>query len=91
MIKDELSYLGGYYNNSTYELDIPKIADVSELDEDVVERELEILQSSGDIDINGNIITLITIKPKLNNKFNNLYKPVETILWDKNSMLKLDC
>ena len=34
-INKVLSYLGGYFNATEFELDIPKIADVSELSEDV--------------------------------------------------------
>lgn len=90
MVNTILGYLGGYFKNTTYELDIPKIADVSELSEDEIENELSKLQTNGDISINDNTITLIKISPKSNEKFNDLYRPVETMNWDKNTMLKLD-
>lgn len=85
-----LGYLGGYFNATEYELDIPKIADISESSEDEVNVELQKLQSNGDIDICDNKITLIKISPKNNKKFNELYSPVETLILGKNSMLKLD-
>lgn len=89
-ISKVLSYLGGYFNNTKFELDIPKIADVSESSEEEVENELHKLSLNGDISISNNQITLISIVPKTNKKFNDLYSPIETVAWDKNTILKLD-
>lgn len=85
-----LSYLGGYFNSKEFELDIPKIADVAELSEEDLEKELQELQSKGIIDRVNNNITLIGIEPKKNKIFNDTYAPVETMNWDKHVMLKLD-
>lgn len=90
MIKNVLSCLGGYFGTNTFELDIPKIADVSEMSEEEVSQELEELNTSGDIKLDGNTLTLVNILPKISKKFNDLYAPVETMLWGKNTKLKLD-
>ncbi len=85
-----LSYLGSYFNSNEFELDIPKIADVSEMTEEEVENELNELQMKGDISLDGNKVTLINIKPKKSQKFNDLYAPVETMIWGKGMKLVLD-
>lgn len=85
-----LSYLGSYFNSNEFELDIPKIADVSEMTEEEVENELNELQTKGDISLDGNKVTLINIKPKKSQKFNDLYAPVETMVWGKGMKLQLD-
>lgn len=85
-----LSYLGSYFNSNEFELDIPKIADVSEMTEEEVENELNELQMKGDISLDGNKVTLINIKPKKSQKFNDLYAPVETMIWSKGMKLQLD-
>ena len=90
MIKNVLSYLGGYFNSNTFELDIPKIVDASEFTEEEIIQELKKLQLSGDIKLDKNNITLINIKAKKNKEFNDLYKPVEIIDWVKGTKLKLD-
>lgn len=89
-MKKILSYLGSYFNSDKFELDIPKIADVSEMTEEEVEAELSELQLTGDISLDGNKVTLINIEPKKNQKFNDLYAPVETMTWSKGMKLKLD-
>lgn len=89
-MKKILSYLGSYFNSNEFELDIPKIADVSEMTEEEVEAELSELQLTGDISLDGNKLTLINIEPKKNQKFNDLYAPVETMTWSKGMKLKLD-
>ena len=89
-MKKILSYLGSYFNNNEFELDIPKIADVSEMTEEEVEAELAELQLVGDISLDGNKVTLINIKPKKSQKFNDLYAPVETMTWGKGMKLVLD-
>lgn len=89
-MKKILSYLGSYFNSNEFELDIPKIADVSEMTEEEVENELNELQMKGDISLDGNKVTLINIKPKKSQKFNDLYAPVETMVWGKGMKLKLD-
>ena len=89
-MKKILSYLGSYFNSDKFELDIPKIADVSEMTEEEVEAELSELQLTGDISLDGNKVTLINIEPKKNQKFNELYAPVETMTWSKGMKLKLD-
>ena len=89
-MKKILSYLGSYFNSDEFELDIPKIADVSEMTEEEVEAELSELQLTGDISLDGNKVTLINIEPKKNQKFNDLYAPVETMTWSKGMKLKLD-
>lgn len=89
-MKKVLSYLSSYFNSNEFELDIPKIADVSEMTEEEVENELNDLQSKGDISLDGNKVTLINIKPKKNQKFNDLYAPVETMTWGKGMKLVLD-
>jgi len=89
-MKKILSYLGSYFNSNEFELDIPKIADVSEMTEEEVEAELSELQLTGDISLDGNKVTLINIEPKKNQKFNDLYAPVETMTWSKGMKLKLD-
>lgn len=85
-----LSYLGSYFNSNEFELDIPKIADVSEMTEEEVENELNELQMKGDISLDGNKVILINIKPKKSQKFNDLYTPVETMIWGKGMKLQLD-
>lgn len=89
-IRTILSYLGGYFKSSTYEVDIPKVADIAELFEEDVINELEELQANGDIDLDENKVTLIKISPRTNKKFNAEYRPVETMVWDKGAKLKLD-
>lgn len=89
-MKKVLSYLSSYFNSTEFELDIPKIADVSEMTEEEVENELNDLQLKGDISLDGNKVTLINIKPKKNQKFNDLYAPVETMTWGKGMKLVLD-
>lgn len=89
-ITSVLSYLGGYYNSTTFELDMVKVADVSESSEDELNFVLQELSLNGDISIDNDMITLITILPEINERFNELYSPVETVKWDKNTMLKLD-
>lgn len=89
-MKKVLSYLSSYFNSNEFELDIPKIADVSEMTEEEVENELNDLQSKGDISLDGNKVTLINIKPKKSQKFNDLYAPVETMVWGKGMKLVLD-
>ena len=89
-ITSVLSYLGGYYNSTTFELDMFKVADVSESSEDELNFVLQELSLNGDISIDNDMITLITILPEINERFNELYSPVETVKWDKNTMLKLD-
>ncbi len=89
-MKKILSYLGSYFNSNEFELDIPKIADVSEMTEEEVEAELAELQLVGDISLDGNKVTLINIKPKKSQKFNDLYAPVETMTWGKGMKLVLD-
>ena len=90
MIYNVLSCLGGYFNSNTFELDIPKIADISEMSEDELIQELNILQSNGDIELKDNTITLVHISSKKSKKFNDLWAPVETMTWGKNMKLKLD-
>ena len=68
-----LSYVGGYYTSTEFELDIVKLADVAELSEDEVLNELQELQSNGDISIDDNTIKLINIPVKTNKAFNDLY------------------
>lgn len=89
-INKVLSYLGGYFNATEFELDIPKIADVSELSEDEVTEKLNELQAQNVIQINDNTVSLIDIKPSSNASFNDMYKPVETMNWDRGMKLKLD-
>jgi len=89
-MKKILSYLGSYFNSNEFELDIPKIADVSEMTEEEVEAKLAELQLVGDISLDGNKVTLINIKPKKSQKFNDLYAPVETMTWSKGMKLVLD-
>lgn len=85
-----LSYLGGYFNSTEFELDILKIADITEFSEEEIIQQLDELKQNGNIDIINNTVTLHTIKPKKNKKFNDLYKPVETFTWKKGESLKLD-
>lgn len=85
-----LSYLSSYFNSNEFELDIPKIADVSEMTEEEVETELSELQLIGDISLEDNKVTLINIQPEENQKFNDLYTPVETMTWGKGMKLQLD-
>jgi hypothetical protein len=89
-ISKVLSFLGGYFNANEFELDIPKIADVSELSEEEVTSELQALLASGDISVAGNKVTLIKLIPEISKSFNELYAPVETMLWGKGEKLKLD-
>ena len=84
-----LSYLGGYFNKTEFELDISKIADIAEMSEDELIDELKQLQSKGDINMNGNNVSLVNIKPKSNKKFNDLYTPVERMEWTKGMQLTL--
>ena len=37
-----------------------------------------------------NKVTLINIEPKTSKKFNDLYAPVETMVWSKGMKLQLD-
>lgn len=90
MIEKILGFIGGYYDSDEFELDIPKIADISELSEEQVIQELEELQKNKDITIVNNIVTLHNIVHKKSKKFNNLYAPVETIYWTKGMKLVLD-
>lgn len=89
-ISKVLSFIGGYLNSTEFELDISKIADVSEYTEEEVTEELDKLQTNGDISLDGTTVTLINIKPKKNKDFNDLYAPVETMVWGKGMKLKLD-
>lgn len=89
-MKKILSYLSSYFNSNEFELDIPKIADVSEMTEEEVETELSELQLIGDISLEDNKVTLINIQPEENQKFNDLYAPVETMTWSKGMKLQLD-
>lgn len=90
MISNVLSCLSGYLKSKKFELDIPKIADVSEMSEEEVMTELHSLESNGDIKLEGNSVELIKISPKNSKKFNDLWAPVETMPWGKNMKLKLD-
>lgn len=85
-----LSYLGGYFNSTEFELDLPKVADIAEYEEEELTAELEELQVVGDIKLDGNKVTLINIEPKISKKFNDLYAPVETMVWGKGMKLQLD-
>lgn len=89
-IKKVLSFIGGFENSTEFTLDLSKVSDISEYTEEEVTEELNKLQEKGDIIIDGNNITLINIKPKKNQKFNDLYAPVETMTWSKGMKLKLD-
>lgn len=90
MIRETLSCISGYYNSNEFDLDIPKIADAAEIDEEELIEELNILQNNGDIKINDNKITLINIPPKKDENFNNFWKPMETIVWEEGTKIKLD-
>ena len=86
-----LSYLGGYFGSSTFTLDMNKVEEISEYDSDELISELTKLQSSGDIKVSlNNSITLVNIKPQVNEEFNDLYKSVETFEWKKGTKLVLD-
>ena len=89
-IKEVLSCLGGYYSSNTFELDIPKIADISEFNEEEVIQEVKNLKVAGDILVNNNLVTLIDVKATQNKEFNDLYRPVETFEWKKGEKLRLD-
>ena len=90
-IREVLSYLGGYFGSNTFTLDMSKVEDISEYESDEFISELTKLQSSGDIIISlNNSITLVNIKPQVNETFNDLYKPVETFEWKKGTKLVLD-
>ena len=89
-LKKVLSCIGGYLDSTEFELDLPKIADVSEYSEEDVIAELGLLKSTGDINMDGSVVTLVNIKPIKNKKFNELYAPVETIDWQKGMKLVLD-
>lgn len=90
MLQNILSCLSGYLDSKEFELDIPKIADVSEMSEEEVIEELHTLHSNGEIQLNDNKVILTTISPKNSKKFNDLWTPVETMVWKKNTKLKLD-
>lgn len=90
MIKQILSYLGGYYNSKIFNLDIINMTDISEMSDEEFINELNSLNDSKDIIFKDNVITLITIKPVVNKNFNNTYKKVETFEWKAGSSLKLD-
>lgn len=85
-----LSYLGGYLNKIEFEINISKVADIAEMSEDELIEELQQLQSNGYINFDGSNVTLISIKPKFNKKFNELYAPLETMEWSKGMKLVLD-
>lgn len=90
-MKNILSCLGGYFNSTKFELDIPKIAEVVDLTEDEITSELNDLQNTGDIVLNDdNSVELINITTKVSKKFNDLYAPVETLEWKPGMKLKLD-
>lgn len=89
-IKEVLSCLGGYYGSNTFELDIPKIADISEFNEEEVIQEVKNLKLAGDILVNNNLVTLIDVKAKQDKEFNDLYRSVETFEWKKGEKLRLD-
>lgn len=88
--KTILSYLGGYFNSNEFDLDISKISDISELTEEEIIDNINKLQASGDISYFNNKVTLKTIIPVENKQFNEEYKPIETVVWEKHSMIKLD-
>lgn len=90
MINNVLSCLGGYFKSKEFDLDITKAADLAEISEDEFSEELKVLAINGDINIDGNKITLVNIEPKICKKFNDLYMPVETMTWNKNTKLVLD-
>lgn len=90
MLYDILSYIGGYLNSNSFELDISKIADVSEIEEAEVLKELDILQSNGDIELKNDKITLVTIPLTINKNFNELWTPIEEFIWKPNMIIKLD-
>lgn len=85
-----LSYLGGYFNATKFKFDISKIADFSEMSEDEALEELKVLQSNGEIVMNQDSITIVTILPEVNTIFNDWYRPVDTMIWCKNTKLVLD-
>lgn len=85
-----LGFIGGYENKKTFEINIPHIAEVTELTEEEIENEIDILKDNGDIELTDNTINLINIEPKINKRFNNLYAPIETLDWKKGTKLKLD-
>ena len=89
-IKKVLSFIGGFENSTEFKLDLSKVSDISEYTEEEVTEELNKLQEKGDIIMDGNNITLINIKPKKNKNFNDLYAPIETMIWGKGMKLKLD-
>lgn len=89
-IYNVLSYLGGYFDNDSFELDIPKIADICECTEEEVIAKLNEFAAEDAIILDGNFITLNTIKRETNKQFNTLYAPVETIEWKKGTNLILD-
>lgn len=89
-IDKALSYLGGYFSSTEFELDIPKLADILEITEEELTESLQTLQTVGDIKLEENKLTLVNILPRKNKKFNELYTPVETFVWGKGMKLKLD-
>ena len=89
-VNEILSYLGGYFKSTIFDLDITKIADLAELSEDEVIDYLEKLKLASDIDLENNKVELKTIIPQNNKEFNDLYKPVETFEWKRHEKLIFD-
>lgn len=85
-----LSYLGSYFDSDSFELDIPKIADICECSEEEIINQLSALTLDGTISLNGNFVTLNCIEKEINKQFNALYAPVETVEWKKGTNLILD-
>ena len=90
MIKEFLSYLGGYFNSNTFKLDLCKMADYAEMSEDEFLNELNELHKTNDIIFKNDEITLVTIKPILNKNFNESYKPIEEMICKPGEVFKID-
>lgn len=89
-VKEVLSLFGGLYNSKEFDLNLNDMMNAAEMSDDEFVEELEKLAENGDIQFENDRITLVTIEPKVDTRFNKEYGPTEVINWEPGTKIILD-
>lgn len=89
-VKEVLSLFGGLYNSKEFDLNLDAMMNAAEMSDDEFVEELEKLAENGDIQFENDRITLVTIEPKVDTRFNKEYGPTEVFYWEPGTKLILD-
>lgn len=89
-VKEVLSLFGGLYNSKEFDLNLDDMMNAAEMSGDEFVEELEKLAENGDIQFENDRITLVTIEPKVDTRFNKEYGPTEVIYWEPGTKIILD-